>query len=94
MDDDELPLSTEQKFSVEAFSRSCEKLDQEQSLELLVSLYRRLLVQDNIYKYFLAQKWGVADSNIGLTSTPSATDNWFSEQLDNSTTTGQIDDQE
>jgi len=93
MDQDELlaSLSTEQRFSVEAFSRSCQELDREQSLELLVSLYSKLLAQGNTYQYFIAQRWGIPDSSTGLTSTPLATDNWFYEQLNNSTTTQEED---
>jgi hypothetical protein len=57
-----IELSLEQKFSLRVYSTQVEKMSQEETQSSLIALYEHIMLQENRYKYFLAQQWGMEPS--------------------------------
>ncbi|NEO85701.1 MAG: NblA-related protein [Spirulina sp. SIO3F2] len=54
-----VPLSLEQQFTLRSFEDQVKRMSHEQAQEFLVSLYRQMLQQENMYKEFIKHEWGI-----------------------------------
>jgi hypothetical protein len=52
-------LSLEQEFNIRCFEQQIKLLSQQQSQEMLVNIYRQMLLQENSYKQLLKHQWGM-----------------------------------
>lgn len=51
-------LTLEQEFEIRSFAEQAKFLSLEEARELMVDLYRQMLMREALYKHFLAQDWG------------------------------------
>ncbi|HEY9844571.1 MAG TPA: NblA/ycf18 family protein [Candidatus Caenarcaniphilales bacterium] len=59
--DTPLGLSMEQEFSLQFFTSQVAKMDQLQAQELLICLYKQMMIKDMMYKHFLSHRWNFDD---------------------------------
>ena len=52
-------LSLEQQFNLHSFANEVEKMSKEQARDVLVQLYKEMLVRENLYKDALKHQWGL-----------------------------------
>lgn len=57
---EELPLETQ--FALAAFSAQIEQLNEAQAKQLLVSIHKKMLIQEVMYKRLIAHRWGFKDA--------------------------------
>ncbi len=55
-------LSLEQQFSIRSFQTKVEKMSQEQAQNLLIELYKQMIVRENMYNALLKHQWGLGDN--------------------------------
>jgi hypothetical protein len=55
-----IELIIEQEFNIIAFGEQVKALSREQAQQMLVELYRSMMVKETMYKGFLVQQLGVS----------------------------------
>lgn len=54
-----MSISLEQELNLRLFAEGLKQLNETESKELLVKMFRDSMVQHNIHKELLAKKWGI-----------------------------------
>ena len=54
-------LSLEQQFNIRSFEHQCEGASREQLKDLLLNMYKQMLLQENSYKALLKKEWGILE---------------------------------
>lgn len=52
-------LSLEQEFKLRRFADQVETLSPEQTRDLSIELYRRMMLKDNLYEELLQESWAI-----------------------------------
>lgn len=52
-------LSLEQEFKLRRFADQVETLSPEQTKDLSIELYRRMMLKDNLYEELLQESWAI-----------------------------------
>ena len=55
----DIGLSLEQQFNLRSFATQVDKMSREQAQDVLVKLYKEMLVRENLYKDVLKHQWGL-----------------------------------
>ena len=55
-------LSLEQQFSIRSFRIQVQKMSREQAQDLLIELYKQMIVKENMYNALLKHQWGLGDN--------------------------------
>lgn len=53
-------LTLEQQFTLKRFSDEVPKLTKEQSQEMLIEVYRQMMVKETMYRQILKGEWGIS----------------------------------
>lgn len=56
-----IALTLEQQFNLKAFEHQIQDINREQAQDLLIHLYKQMLMQENCYKSLIKQQWGFND---------------------------------
>ncbi|NBD18482.1 MAG: phycobilisome degradation family protein [Cyanobacteria bacterium] len=56
-------LSLEQEFQLKKFAAQVQHLSHEHAQELLIDLYRQMMIKEKMYQHFLLHEWNL-DSGI------------------------------
>jgi hypothetical protein len=56
-----IELTTEQQFSIRAFQLQAQGMTKEQSLEMMITIYTQMLIQQTYYKDLLKHQWGITN---------------------------------
>lgn len=54
-------LSLEQQFSIRSFRIQVKEMSREQAQDLLIELYKQMIVKENMYNALLKHQWGLDD---------------------------------
>jgi hypothetical protein len=55
-------LSLEQQFSIRSFRIRVQEMSREQAQNLLIELYKQMIVRENMYNALLKHQWGLGDN--------------------------------
>ena len=55
-------LSLEQQFSIRSFRIQVQEMSREQAQNLLIELYKQMIVRENMYNALLKHQWGLGDN--------------------------------
>lgn len=52
-----IELSLEQEFSLRSFTDKCKHISREQAQELLIMLYKQMMIRETMYQQILKHEW-------------------------------------
>jgi len=59
-----IELSLEQEFSLRSFADQVQHMSREQAQEFLLKLHEQMLLQENMYKFFIKHEWGLDSASM------------------------------